>query len=60
MAVPKKKKSRSKSGMTRAHYHLKAPGWVGCAQCQEPMRLHRVCGACGYYKGKKVTDQASA
>jgi large subunit ribosomal protein L32 len=60
MAVPKKKKTRSKGGMTRAHWHLKAPGWATCPQCQEPTRLHHVCGACGFYKGKKVAGTASA
>jgi large subunit ribosomal protein L32 len=54
MAVPKKKKSSSKGGMTRAHWHLEKPGWVTCPQCQEVMALHRVCKACGFYKGKQV------
>jgi len=60
MAVPKKKKSKSRSAMNRAHWHLEAPGWVGCPQCQEPMTLHHVCKACGYYKGRQVLKKKSA
>jgi len=36
MAVPKKKTSKSKRDMRRAHDFLTAPGISICPQCQEP------------------------
>ena len=54
MAVPKKRKSHSKTRMGRSHLALKPSRWVVCPQCREPMALHRVCGACGYYRSKQV------
>ncbi len=53
MAVPKKRKSHSRTGMHRSHHALKKPAFVTCAQCGEPMKLHRVCGSCGYYRSKE-------
>jgi large subunit ribosomal protein L32 len=54
MAVPKKRKSHSASRMHRAHQALIPLRWATCAQCREPMRLHRVCGSCGYYRSREV------
>ena len=54
MAVPKKRKSHSRTRMQRSHDALKPNHWVTCAQCREPMRLHRVCGSCGYYRSREV------
>jgi large subunit ribosomal protein L32 len=54
MAVPKKKTSKSKRDMRRAHDALQVPGMSLCPQCKEPKQPHRACPACGYYKGKEV------
>lgn len=54
MAVPKKKTSKSKRDMRRAHDFLTAPGISICPQCKEPKQPHRVCAACGTYKGKEI------
>jgi large subunit ribosomal protein L32 len=54
MAVPKKKTSKSKKNMRRAHDAITAPGISICPQCQEPKLPHRVCQNCGTYKGKEV------
>lgn len=54
MAVPKKKTSKSKRDMRRAHDSLTAPGLSVCPQCKEPKQPHRVCLSCGTYKGKEV------
>lgn len=56
MAVPKKKKSKSKRDMRRSHDALKAPGMSLCPQCKEPKQAHRVCSSCGSYKGKEVLN----
>lgn len=55
MAVSKKKTSKSKRDMRRSHDALQAPGMSLCPQCREPKQSHRVCPACGTYKGKNVT-----
>ena len=54
MAVPKKRKSHSRTRMNRTHHALKRPGWVTCPQCRELVELHRVCGSCGYYRSRQV------
>ena len=56
MAVPKKKTSKSKKNMRRAHDAVSAPGISTCPQCQEPKRPHRVCSNCGTYKGKEIVS----
>ena len=41
--------------MRRAnHDKVKAPNLVPCANCSAPMVPHRVCPACGFYKGRAV------
>lgn len=54
MAVPKKRKSHSRARTQRNHDALTPKRWVGCPQCQEPMKLHNVCGGCGFYRSKEV------
>ena len=40
---------------------LKLPQLGACPQCAAPYIPHRVCPACGYYKGRQiVTVEASA
>jgi large subunit ribosomal protein L32 len=56
MAVPKKKTSKSKKNMRRAHDSITAPGISTCSQCQEPKKPHRACANCGTYKGKEVIN----
>ena len=56
MAVPKRRTTRSKRDMRRAnHDKVVAPNIIPCANCSEPSVPHRVCAACGYYKGKQQT-----
>ncbi len=55
MAVPKRKTSRSKRDMRRAHHDkVRAPTLILCPNCQEVMMPHRVCGSCGHYNGREV------
>ena len=56
MAVPKKKTSKSKKNMRRAHDAVSAVGISACSHCNEPKLPHRVCASCGTYKGKEVID----
>ncbi|GAB5387456.1 MAG: 50S ribosomal protein L32 [Alphaproteobacteria bacterium] len=60
MAVPKKKTTVSKRGMRRSHDALKANSYTECPNCGELTRPHHVCGECGYYDGREVTDEATS
>ena len=55
MAVPKRRTTRSKRDSRRAnHDKVFPPALSRCTNCGETMRPHRVCPACGYYKGRQV------
>ena len=56
MAVPKRRTSRSKRNMRRANHDKVTPVQLAaCENCGEATLQHRACGACGHYKGRKVT-----
>lgn len=59
MAVPKKRTSRSRKGMRRAHDRVAAPNVVYC-ECGEPILPHRACNECGSYKGRQVLNKEDA
>ena len=54
MAVPKKKTSKSRRNMRRAHHALKPSSYVECSNCGELKRPHHVCLACGHYDEREV------
>lgn len=55
MAVPKRKKSRSRTRHRKAQW-LRLPGVprADCSRCGSPTRPHTVCAVCGYYAGREV------
>lgn len=54
MPVPKRRTSSSKRDQRRAHDALVAPGLAICPNCRAKIRPHRVCPACGHYRGRQV------
>jgi len=58
MAVPKKKISKSRRDMRRAHHALTSAANVECPNCGETKRPHHICSACGYYDGREVVGTA--
>lgn len=55
MAVPKKRTSRSRAGMRRAHdFLILTAATESCPACGATKERHRVCAACGDYRGRKV------
>lgn len=56
MGVPKKRTSKMKRDMRRSgNNKLKTPVQLNsCPNCSAATQPHRVCPACGFYKGKKV------
>lgn len=60
MANPKRRWSKARTGKRRSQWKLALPNLVSCPQCHELKLPHRVCGECGYYKGKEVVKKAEA
>jgi large subunit ribosomal protein L32 len=54
MAVPKRRKSKSKTRMHRAHHAIGKPNLIPCPNCKAFIMPHRVCPSCGHYKGQLV------
>lgn len=55
MAVPKRKTSKARRDKRRASTtKIDAPNLIDCPNCQAKTVSHRVCPACGFYKGKEV------
>ena len=55
-AVPKRRISRTRRDKRRTHWKAKAPTVVACAHCGQPAMPHRVCGSCGYYRGREYVE----
>ncbi len=57
MAVPKQRKGRMSTRIRRsANDHIDTPSRSVCPQCGEAKLPHRICGNCGYYKGREVLE----
>ena len=54
MAVPKRRRSKSKKRMNKANWIIKVPTMYECPECNEMAISHNACTVCGYYNGKKV------
>ncbi len=61
MAVPKKRTSRRRRDMRRAHDGLEFTVAVEvCPSCGELKQRHNLCNACGTYRGRQIVEVASA
>ncbi|MFT4626144.1 MAG: large subunit ribosomal protein L32 [Myxococcota bacterium] len=57
MAVPKKRTSRRRRDMRRAHDALVVtPAVESCPNCGEPKLRHHLCEACGTYRGRAIVE----
>lgn len=57
MAVPKKRKSKSKTRSRRAqNMRLTMPGFQECPNCGGMRQSHRACNSCGTYKSEQVLE----
>lgn len=55
MAVPKGKVSKARRDKRRSSvWKLDMPGMIKCPKCGEYNLAHRVCKACGTYRGKEI------
>lgn len=54
MPVPKKRQSSARRDKRRAH-DFRTPSYgIVCSNCGAQVVPHRVCGACGFYRGRQV------
>jgi len=61
MAVPKRKTSKTRRDTRRAHDAISVnAALVKCESCGEWKARHRVCLACGTYRGRRVFDVQEA
>jgi large subunit ribosomal protein L32 len=51
MAVPKRRQSKQRQRKRRTHVKAAVPAITTCARCGDAKAPHRVCSACGYYRG---------
>ena len=56
MAVPKRRKSRSKRDSRRANHKISAAVYNTCENCGAPKEPHRVCATCGWYKNRQAVE----
>lgn len=56
MAVPKRRKTKSRRNQRRMHIFIKPPFLTVCLKCGKPVLPHTVCRNCGYYKGEEVVN----
>jgi large subunit ribosomal protein L32 len=56
MAVPKRKKSKSKRNKRRTHQKITATNPTPCSDCGEARLPHHACPSCGTYKGRQVVE----
>ena len=60
MAVPKKRTSRRRRDMRRAHDALNySAAAESCPACGELKLRHNLCDACGTYRGKQIVEAAA-
>ncbi len=60
MPNPKRRHSKSRRNMRRAHDFLTTPSLSKCTHCGAATMPHRVCAGCGHYKGKQVIAAKNA
>jgi large subunit ribosomal protein L32 len=60
MGVPKRRMSKMRLRTRKASHRPTAPQTSVCAQCGAKVRPHRVCLACGYYKGRQMVSVGAA
>ncbi len=60
MATPKKKTSKSRRDMRRAHDALGANSYHECSNCGELKIPHNVCPSCGQYDKREVVAKKAA
>jgi large subunit ribosomal protein L32 len=59
MANPKHRTSKQRKHKRRTHYKAEIPTIASCSNCKSAVLYHRVCPACGYYRGRLIISTNS-
>ena len=54
MATPKQRISRTRRDKKRAQKGLSIVQLVHCSNCNNSIKPHHICPACGHYRGRQV------
>jgi large subunit ribosomal protein L32 len=54
MANPKRRHSNTRTRLRRSQDFLKVKSSSRCPHCGASILPHRICDACGYYRGKQI------
>ena len=57
MAHPKSRISKQRKRKRRTHYKIDAPQVLSCRSCGAPVLRHRICDACGSYRGRTIINK---
>ncbi len=57
MAVPRNRLSNARKNIRRSHHAQKPKQLIKCPSCQEFKVPHRICPACGVYRGRNVISK---
>lgn len=60
MAHPKSRISKQRKRKRRTHYKIEAPQVLSCSNCGAPVMRHRICEACGSYRGRTIINKTVA
>ena len=60
MPNPKRRHSNERTRKRRTHDKITSNAASRCTQCGADKEPHRICGKCGYYRGKPVVSVKSA
>ena len=58
MGLPGHRRTSSHKRRRAAHFALETTAFNACPKCKKPLRPHRACAFCGYYKGRSVVSVA--
>ncbi|MDR1364032.1 MAG: 50S ribosomal protein L32 [Oscillospiraceae bacterium] len=59
--VPKRKTSKARRNKRRSSvWKISAPTLSKCSHCGQYHLCHRVCGSCGFYRGRQVIFEKEA
>ena len=56
MAVPKRRRSKSRKRMRKSAWKVEMPNTAACSNCGVQVRPHFACASCGFYDGKQVVQ----
>lgn len=60
MPNPKRRWSSTRRDKRRTHDKIELPVIAICSNCKAPVRYHRVCPECGFYRNSEAVEKSAA